>query len=93
MNKRKDDSKVVILSTQTPIRVLNGPLMVTVTNNEVNKLNYPLMTVSPRYCNRLHNSPHLNPIKGEVKRDPTAIFWVIYINHQTEMHKVRTLLA
>ena len=67
--------------------------MVTVTNNEVNEFNYPLMTISSRYCNRLHNSPHLNPMKGEIKRDSTAIFWIIYINHQTEMHKVRTLLA
>ena len=67
--------------------------MTTVTDNELNKLNYPLMTISPRYCNRLHNDPHLNPMKKEVKEDPTAIFWGIYINLQTEMHKVRTLLA
>ena len=67
--------------------------MTTVTDNELNKLNYPLMTISPRYCNRLHNDPHLNPTKKEVKEDPTAIFWSIYINLQTEMHKVRTLLA
>jgi hypothetical protein len=67
--------------------------MTTVTNNELNKLNYPLMTISPRYCNRLHNNPCLNPIKREVKEGSTAIFWGIYINLQTEMHKVRTLGA
>ena len=92
-NARTTLSVVLIPSIQTPIQVLNGSLMATVTNNGLNKLDYPLMTISPRYCNRLHNNPHLNPIKREVKGDSTAVFWVIYINHQTEMHKVRTLLA
>jgi hypothetical protein len=53
----------------------------------------PLMTISPRYCNRLHKNSHSSPIKRRIKESSTATFWKTYINPQIERHKVCTLLT
>ena len=51
------------------------------------------MTISPRYCNRLHKNLQLNPIKREIKEGSTNTFWSIYINPKAKRHKVRTLFS
>ena len=46
------------------------------------------MTISRRYCNRLHKNPYSSQIKAEINEGSTATFWNTYINLRTKRHKV-----